>query len=84
MHDDFRDDKNMDWFESWLDRWGDQLQVAEYDTGGWEHMFEVEGSKDAIQSIPKQYISGSDWANHTPNPWGNKNHDSETPETPNG
>ena len=47
-------------------------------------MFEVEGSKDAIQSIPKQYISGSDWANHTPNPWGNKNHDSETPETPNG
>lgn len=48
--------------ERWLEKWSEVIEVAEYSTGGWEHIWDVSGPKQAIDDIPDEFLCGSDWA----------------------
>lgn len=49
--------------EKWLEKWQDQVIVADYSSGGWEHMWNVSGSKQAIDAIPAKLRCASRWTN---------------------
>ncbi|WP_375699925.1 hypothetical protein [Pseudophaeobacter sp. TrK17] len=53
------------WVAAWLEKWGENIIVASYSTGGWEHIWNVSGPKDAIEEIPENLLCGSDWAGVT-------------------
>ena len=31
------------WVDAWLTRWGSAVRIANYSSGGWEHIWDVEG-----------------------------------------
>lgn len=61
--------KEFRWVVDWMTRWEGKLSIAHYSTGGWEHSWDVEGPKDAIQEIPHDYLSESDWIKRTKSGW---------------
>jgi hypothetical protein len=50
------------WVEAWLSRWAGIVVVAEYSSGGWEHLWNVEGPASAIAEVPSHLRCASDWA----------------------
>ncbi|HEY4309455.1 MAG TPA: hypothetical protein VGN12_08390 [Pirellulales bacterium] len=56
----------FDWVQKWLARWEGKLRVAKYETGGWEHLWNVEGPEEAIKEIPPDLLCHSDWADPAP------------------
>ncbi len=50
------------WVKAWLKKWGESVLVADYSTGGWEHLWDVSGPREAIEEIPERLLCGSDWA----------------------
>ncbi len=61
MHGD--DDTDYKAAEAWFERWQDQVNVVEYSSGGWEHMWDVEASDEAIADLPKNFLCDSQWSN---------------------
>ena len=53
------------WVECWLEKWRESIVVAEYSSGGWEHIWNVLGPKEAIDEIRSDLLCGSDWAGIT-------------------
>jgi hypothetical protein len=60
--DDDRTDH--DFIDAWLTRWSGEVTIADYSTGGWEHIWDIEAPRHAIQEIPKRFFCSSDWANY--------------------
>lgn len=52
------------WVVNWLEKWGEKIEIADYSTGGWEHIWDVSGPKEAIAEIPNHLRCASDWAEH--------------------
>ena len=50
------------WAQEWLTRWSGQVRVVDYATGGWEHMWDVEGPEEAIAEIPDRLSAVSAWS----------------------
>ncbi len=48
--------------EAWLERWQGRVLVADYSSGGWEHLWNVEGPEEAIAELPETILCSSDWA----------------------
>jgi hypothetical protein len=40
------------WVEEWLKRWENEVRVVDYSTGGWEHLWDVEGPAEALREVP--------------------------------
>jgi hypothetical protein len=51
------------WVLAWLARWGGEVRVANYSSGGWEHVWDVEGPPRAIAEVPDHLRCGSEWSN---------------------
>lgn len=63
-----RDDKDSEeylWVEKWLAKWGTTIHVAGYSTGGYEHIWDIEGPEDAISEVPNEFLCDSAWSNPT-------------------
>ena len=62
LHDE--DSSDFDWVEAWIKKWKGEfkLTVHGYSTGGWEHIWEIEASVEAIAEVPKDYLCDSEWA----------------------
>ena len=50
------------WVRSWFERWGEAVRVANYSTGGFEHLWDVEGPPEAIQELPEEFTAISEWS----------------------
>ena len=63
--DDAGDQTSSDalWVRAWLDRWRDDVRVAAYSSGGWEHIWDVEGPEAAVTEVPAHLLCSSEWAN---------------------
>jgi hypothetical protein len=48
---------------TWFEGWRDQVKEVEYSTGGWEHIWDVEASAEAIADLPKDFLCDSEWSN---------------------
>ena len=47
---------------SWLEKWAKSVKVEKYSTGGWEHVWDVEATEEALVDIPERFKCASDWA----------------------
>lgn len=50
------------WVRAWLERWKSKVRIANYSTGGWEHLWDVEGPEEAIGEVPEGLRCCSAWA----------------------
>jgi hypothetical protein len=50
------------WVRAWLDRWNSKIQIAHYSSGGWEHLWDLEGPEEAIAELPTHLLCCSEWA----------------------
>jgi hypothetical protein len=48
--------------KEWLKRWEGKVRIADYSTGGWEHIWDVEGPEEAIAELPPDLLVASKWA----------------------
>jgi hypothetical protein len=51
------------WVVAWLERWDGHVRVADYSTGGWEHLWDVEAPAEAVAEVPEYMLCSSRWAN---------------------
>jgi hypothetical protein len=61
MHDEDSDD--LDVVTAWLEKWEGKVRVANHSTGGYEHIWDVEGPQEAIAELPKEWLADSKWSN---------------------
>ena len=63
LHDD--DASDYDWVNAWIVKWKSEFQliVANYSSGGWEHLWDIEASEAAIAEVPHDYLCDSEWSN---------------------
>lgn len=63
LHDD--DASDCDWVSAWIIKWKSEfkLTVHDYSTGGWEHLWDIEASQEAINEVRKNYLCDSKWSN---------------------
>jgi hypothetical protein len=63
--DDLEDTPSPDvlWVRAWLERWKSKVHVVDYSTGGWEHLWFVEGPSEAIAEVPVRLHCCSEWSN---------------------
>lgn len=62
--DESGDDPSADaqWVRAWLERWQSRVRVAHYSSGGWEHLWDVEGPPEAIAEVPIHLLCESAWS----------------------
>ncbi|MGR2739665.1 hypothetical protein ACUY1T_14540 [Billgrantia sp. Q4P2] len=56
------DASDFDFMQEWLKKWEGVVRVTDYSTGGWEHIWDLEGPEEAISEIPKDWHCSSKWA----------------------
>ena len=49
----------------WLERWKAMLRIANYSTGGWEHIWDVEAPEAVIAEVPDHLLCASKWSGWT-------------------
>lgn len=54
---------DVQWVRAWLVRWQSRVRVANYSSGGWEHLWNVEGPPQAIAEVPTHLLCDSEWSN---------------------
>jgi hypothetical protein len=47
--------------QDWMKRWEGKVRVADYSSGGWEHIWDVEGPPEAINELPPELLCSSEW-----------------------
>ena len=59
------DASDFEWVQAWILKWkrADQLKVVDYSSGGWEHLWDIEASSDAVAEVPENYLCDSEWSN---------------------
>jgi len=60
MHGD--DDSEFNLVEAWFERWKDQVVIVDYSTGGWEHLWDVEATPEALAEVHSDWLCSSEWA----------------------
>ena len=68
-----RNSADFDLVRAWLERWRDSVRVADYSTGGWEHLWNVDAPLNALKELPKRFFCASEWAEY-PSTIGGKDH----------
>jgi hypothetical protein len=48
---------------AWFERWRGQVNEFDYSSGGWEHLWDVEASAEAIADLPESFLCDSEWSN---------------------
>jgi hypothetical protein len=60
MHGD--DEADYEAALAWFERFRDQVNVVEYSTGGWEHLWHIEATPEAIAEVPEAWLCDSEWS----------------------
>jgi hypothetical protein len=60
MHGD--DDADYRLIEAWFARWKDQIVIMDYSTGGWEHLWDVETTPEALAEVHSDWLCASAWS----------------------
>lgn len=60
MHDE--DSTDFDWVYDWLEKWKENVVIADYSSGGWEHLWDLEAPQEALDEVPQDYFCASAWA----------------------
>lgn len=55
--------KDFLWVKAWLERWKAKVRVANYSSGGWEHLWDVEGPEETLAEVLDHLLCSSEWAN---------------------
>jgi len=58
-HDDSAD---FDWVHAWLEKWEGQVIITDYSCGGWEHLWNLEASQEALNEVPSGFLCSSAWS----------------------
>lgn len=53
----------FDAVRAWLKKWEGKVRVADYSTGGYEHLWDIEGPEEAIAELPTEWLCDSKWSN---------------------
>ncbi len=59
MHGD--DDSDYNAVLAWLEHWGNKVRIADYSTGGWEHLWDIEATPEALAEVPPHWFCDSGW-----------------------
>ena len=54
------DDADFVFMQHWIEKWKDVVRVADYSTGGWEHIWDLEAPEEAISEIPEDWHCAGD------------------------
>ena len=54
--------KDFDFVQAWLKKWEGEVHVVDYSTGGWEHIWDIEVSNEALSEIPADWLCSSKWS----------------------
>ena len=54
---------DFDVVSAWLEKWEGKVRAANYSTGGFEHIWDVEGPTEAIAELPEEWLCDSEWSN---------------------
>ena len=59
------DSSDYEWVAAWIIKWKSEfkLTVHDYSTGGWEHLWDIEATEEAIKEVPTDYLCDSEWSN---------------------
>ena len=58
-----KDSDDFDVVTAWLEKWEGKVLIVNHSTGGYEHIWDVEGPKEAIAELPKEWLADSKWSN---------------------
>ena len=63
LHDE--DSSDYEWVAAWIIKWKSEfkLTVHDYSTGGWEHLWDIEATEEAVKEVPPDYLCDSEWSN---------------------
>jgi len=67
-HPGNEDPPELIWVLEWLDRWKGTVRVANYSSGGWEHLWDVEGPLPALREVPAELRCDGAWVDADPSP----------------
>lgn len=59
------DDTDYELVEAWFKNWEKEVNVVGYSTGGWEHLWDIEATQAAAESVPQNWLCDSEWSNPT-------------------
>ena len=64
LYADHPDDDDRDFLlvRNWIEKWGPSIKVYDYSTGGWEHLWNVEATEEALNDSPDRFRCASEWA----------------------
>jgi hypothetical protein len=62
--DHLEDSREFDQVQEFLARWKTQITVADYSTGGWEHIWDLLVPEDALAEIPQYWLCASEWSGY--------------------
>lgn len=58
-HDDSAD---FDLVSTWLKKWKGKVTIADYSSGGWEHLWDIEAPQAAVSEVPEDFLCSSAWS----------------------
>ena len=56
------DDTDFQFMLNFLERWKSEVRIENYSSGGWEHIWNLEGPENILSEIPEDWHCSSDWA----------------------
>lgn len=58
------DANHYEWVAAWIIKWKSEfkLTIHDYSTGGWEHLWDIETTQEAIDEVPADYLCDSEWS----------------------
>ena len=60
--DHIESSNDFDWVQAWLAKWKGLARVEDYNTGGWEHYWDIEAPAEAVAEVPEDWLCASKWA----------------------
>ena len=60
MHGD--DDTDYKLAKAWFKQWAAEVNIVDYSTGGWEHLWDIEATPNAAASVPEGWLCSSEWS----------------------
>lgn len=61
LHGD--DDTDYKLAKAWFKKWQAEVNIVDYSTGGWEHLWDIEATPAAADSVPQDWLCDSEWSN---------------------
>ena len=47
---------------AWLEKWEKEVNIVDYSSGDWEHLWDIEATPKAAESVPEDWLCSSEWS----------------------